>query len=107
MTCAPTFLSKAPSARPLHLRVLLCVGPRHIDSCRPTPFESVARSWSFPLLQLLQALLGSAVPPWEKLVSEKLGDMLGLRMLLFFALIGERLEPAATGVEVDVTVRVE
>jgi len=59
-------LAIAPSARPLALRILLCVVPHHIDSCRPTPFDSVARSWCLlPLLQLLLALLRSAEAPGE------------------------------------------
>src|SRR4029078_7551612 len=35
----------APSAHPLFsCAILLCVVPHHIDSCRTTPFDSVARS---------------------------------------------------------------
>ena len=97
----------APSARPLRVRILLCVVP-HIDSCRPTPIDSVDRSWSLllPLLQLpLQELLSSSMNPGE-LVYEKLGDMLCLHMLLFFSLLWERLQPAETEVEVGVVVGV-
>ena len=96
MTCSD-LLSIAPSARTTRLCILLCVVPRHIDSCRPTPFESVDRSWSFPLLQLLQELLSSSRNPGE-LVYEELGDTLSLCMLLFFAFLWVRFEPAVTGV---------
>jgi len=98
----------APSARPLRVRILLCVVPHHIDSCRPTPIDSVDRSWSLllPLLQLpLQELLSSSMNPGE-LVYEELGDMLCLHMLLFFSLLWERLQPAETEVEVGVVVGV-
>ena len=101
-------LDIAPSARPLRVRILLCVVPHHIDSCRPTPFDSVDRSWCLllPLLQLpLQELLSSSMNPGE-LVSEELGDILCLRMLLFFELLWELLQPAATEVVIGVVVGV-
>ena len=58
-------LGIAPSARTLPSGVLVCVVPCHIDSCCPTPFESVAHSWSFLLLTLLLELLSSSMNPGE------------------------------------------